>query len=41
MLVAMGAVRSIEQEPKTPKAASKSASKPATKASSKPTPKKK
>jgi preprotein translocase subunit YajC len=41
MLVAIGAVRSIEQEPKTPKAASKSASKPVTKASSKPTPKKK
>jgi preprotein translocase subunit YajC len=45
MRVAIGAVRSIEQEPKAPKTASKpttkASSKPTTKASSKPTPKKK
>jgi preprotein translocase subunit YajC len=36
MLVAIGAIRSIEQEPKVAKPATKSAAKPATKSSSKP-----
>jgi preprotein translocase YajC subunit len=41
MVVAIGAVRSIEQEPKTSTTASKPVSKSAPKAATKPTPKKK